>query len=314
MARKFDKDTVSEAVGSTLKKTGEFGKDLAKHAQKQSAQMLDKSKSDRFMRRLKKYNPLFPDQYLDPSFTLPAMLVITDGNSRRDIDVCVGAIGWHSVQNGLEVLHLYEEAVQTSGLEFIPSARRDAIYYVDHFNSKRFINIESIFDVAHEERLAELKHIAHALGAIRCTIKISESNVSTNRRIANKKLSAGKKHLGLETKTDAFAEADSQNHRYGSIVAEFEGSHEAVRPTLKWFKQHDSMTRLIDMRCNNIHSNSIKRETIEISGSAQSTMSQKAAYTIDGAIQQLGAKGSYALESSAKQESNSKLIFHIEFP
>lgn len=75
----------------------------------------------------------------------------------------------------------------------------------------------------------------------------------------------------------------------------------------------DNMKRLIEMRRGNEQGNSIKSEKVEINRSSSSTMSQKTAYAIDGAISKMGIKGLYTMESYAVRENRSKLIFSVEF-
>ena len=53
-------------------------------------------------------------------------------------------------------------------------AQCDAVYYVDPFNRNRFIRSDAIFSIAHEEQVAELRHIAEKLGAKKCSIEIKE--------------------------------------------------------------------------------------------------------------------------------------------
>lgn len=57
---------------------------------------------------------------------------------------------------------------------FIPAATCDAVYYVDSFDRRRFIRLDYIFDHAHKERMAELKHIASSLGARRSYSAMSQ--------------------------------------------------------------------------------------------------------------------------------------------
>ena len=83
-------------------------------------------------------------------------------------------------------------------------------------------------------------------------------------------------------------------------------------PNLKWFSHDDNIKRLIDMRCGG--ENTIKSETLELSGSSSATMSKKTASSIDQAVDKIGGVGgNYAMEQKADRESQSKLIYIIEF-
>ena len=161
MAIKFDSDKVS----SFLQKAKDAGKSAAETAGKSAAALTEKVRDASYQERLKKYNPLFPAEYSDVSFTLPRLIQIVDASVRRGIDVCEGAIGWQSVEAETDVLHLYNTSVALKEIEFYPAVTIGATYYVDNFNPNRYIDVDCIFNKAHEERLAELEQIAYALGA-----------------------------------------------------------------------------------------------------------------------------------------------------
>ena len=190
---KFTIDTakITEAVADFGQKTSDKGKKAIADVQAGAAAFSEKAKQDSYLRRLKKYNPLFPDVFYSSEFNVPNMIVIRDDAERRGIDVCEGAIGWLNNESGMEVLYLYDEEILSSGLKFIPSADCDAVYYVDRFDRKRFIRTDCIFKKAHEEKMAELKHIAHSLGAKSCTIDISESDIEANVTKKKKSIGAG---------------------------------------------------------------------------------------------------------------------------
>lgn len=312
---KLDNKKSTALVSGVLKKATDMGKTVVDNVQTSAKDIADKTKNESYLRRLKKYNPLFPEQYNSESFNIPNMIRIVDDAVRRDIDVCVGAIGWLSTENGIEILNLYDEAVSTSNIQFIPAAACDEIYYVDNFDRKRFIRIDYLFSKAHEERLAELQHIAYSLGAKRCSMEIletdMESEVSKNKFEA--KSSTKIKGIGVSSGGNSSKNSESKNSssRKGVVSAEFEGSNEPRHPDLKWFKHDDNINRLIEMRCNDV--NAIKTQTLRLEGAASATMSQKAASSIDGAISKMGSKKSSSMEKQAMKENTSKMVFVIEF-
>ena len=264
---------------------------------------------------MKKYNPLFPDVFYDSEFSVPNIIVIRDDAERRDIDVCEGAIGWLSKGSGMEILYLYDEEVPSCGLTFVPSADCNAIYYVDSHDRKRFIRTDCIFNRAHEEKIAELKHIAYCLGAKMCTIEINESDVE--RTVVKKKASVGVggRIHGVKASTSESVEQNASTHntnqRSGKVTITFEGSSAPQMPTLKWFANDGNITKLIDIRLNG--NNSIKSEELRLSGASSATMSQKTACAIDNALGPMKAKGSSTMESQAVRESHSTFLFSIEF-
>ncbi len=304
-----------QVVSDLTKKASDTSKKAAEGVVKGAKDLAEKAKNDSYARRLKKYNPLFPEQYKDENYCLPNMITIVDDAVRRNIDVCEGAIGWTSKQNDMEVLHLYDEAIEMSNLKFIPMATCDAVYYVSSFDRNVFIRTDCIFSRAHEERMAELKNIAYSLGAKSCEIEISESTVEISAQKKGFSSSSTATIKGIKVSQSESAEQSSSakisNQRSGKIVAEFEGSDTPVRPELKWFANDDTIKGLIEMRCTN--NNSIKSETLVLSGSSSAAMSQKTAYAIDSAVSKLGAGASSNMESEAIKENTSKLIFSIKF-
>ena len=316
MANNLDTKKGPSMLSSLLQKTTAIGKSAAESVQKSAAVLSDKIKASSYERRAKKYNPLFPDEYNSESFCIPNMIIIVDDAVRRGIDVCEGAIGWRSNQNGIEVLHLYDEAVATSGINFIPTATCDAVYYVDSFDRTRYIRTDCIFDRAHNERMAELKHIAHMLGAKSCSIEFCETanQMSTTKKERNFSEPATVKSKELTSEDHYNHGSASQNDSKwdGRITAEFEGSDIPRRPKLKWFAHDEMIKRLIDARCKDI--NTITCETIELFGSSSATMSQHTACAIDSAICEIGGfKGSSSMESHATMEHSRKLIYCVKF-
>ncbi len=315
MKKIIDTPKCAEIISDVLKKTSAISKRASESVQKNAQEISVKTKNDSYLRKLKKYNPVFPELFYSVSFNIPNMIVIVDDAVRRGIDVCEGSLGWLGNEKGMEILYLYDAAVKKSGIQFIPTAACDAIYYVDGFDSNRFIRTDYIFTQAHEERLAELKHIAYSLGARSCSIEISESNKEI--KINDKTYKASQNVDIKKIKASGTANLEASESHMGSTLIHgrmhltFGGSETPKRPELKWFVHDDNIKRLIEMRLEN--GNSIKSEILELDGSSSATMSQKTAYAIDGAVSKMGVKGSTAMSYQAKKESLSKLIFEIEF-
>lgn len=312
MKIEFDKKKSVEALSGLVQSTVDLGKKAATDAKVGVAAMVEKSKADGYARRMKKFNPLFPDQYKSDSFNLPNIIMIVDDAVRRGIDVCEGSIGWLSNDSGAEVLCLYDEAVEFSGIQFVPAVTCDAFYYVDSFNRNRFIRTDCIFSKAHEERMAELKYIAYCLGAKRCSIEISEFSSDTLAQNKSVKFSGNFKGIsGTESAEQSFAKTE-QARISGHIEIELEGHNDPQTPELKWFAHDDNIKRLIEMCCNGTRA--VKTEILELAGSTSATMSQKTACAIDGAISKLGGvKSSFSMDAQAAKEHHSKLHYYVEF-
>lgn len=308
---------VKQKTTELVQKTSETGKqvavNVAENIQKSALEFSEKSKQESYERRMKKYNPLFPEKYHSEGFNLPNMIVIVDDAIRRDIDVCEGAIGWLSNQKGMEVLHLYDEYIKESGIQFVPAPICDAVYYVDRFDRKRFIQTECIFTKAHEERMAELKNIAYMLGAKYCSIEISESTSNVENKKQSAEVNVGAKGINVSSHESAEQSSAYQGYvsRSGKIEATWDGSEDVKRPELKWFMYDDTIKRLVDMRCEN--KNALKTETLVLEGSSSATMSKKTACAIDNAVGKIGVSGKANMEGQASKEERSKLIFRVEF-
>ena len=312
MKNELDKKKSTAMLSDLVQNTVGFSKKAAANVKDSVSAMVEKSKADSYARKLKKYNPLFPEQYQSESFNLPNVILIVDDAVRRDVDVCEGAIGWLRKESGVEVLCLYDEAVAFSGVEFVPAATCDALYYVDNFNRKRFIRTDCIFSKAHEERMAELAHVAYSVGAKRCIIEINE--LSSDVQTKNKSFKIAESVKGVST-TESMEQSVSQTgkeHIKGHIETEFEGNNTPQRPKLKWFAHDDTIKQLVEMCCSG--QRTVKTQTLELSGASSATMSQNTAYAIDGAVGKIGKTGgNFSLNAQAAKEHQSKLVFHLEF-
>ena len=330
-----NEQTKNDIFSKGIKKASHLAKKTATEISKGAVVISEKTKETITKHQLKKYKPLFLKDFKSKNFNIPNIIKIVDDAVRRDIEVCEGAIGWRATESETEVLYLYDEAVKISGIEFVPSVACDQIYYVDHFNRTRFIQVDCIFERAHNEKLAELEHIAYSLGAKSCLIEISESDTKkTVKKVENNtkseaKMSGNTKNISADYDVDTEIHIENEivsetyNRRSGKTRTYFQGNNIPSYPNLKWFANDDNIKGLIDMRCSG--NNSIISRTLTLSGSTSATMSQSIACVIDSLItQNIAVKKSKAtksgllnnsismLEKSIK-ESNRTLIFDIEF-
>ncbi len=312
MKIEFDKKKGAEALSELVQGTVNLGKKAVAGAKAGVTAIVEKSKADEYARRLKKYNPLFPEQYQSKTFNIPNIIVIVDDAVRKGIDVCEGAIGWLSKESGEEVLHLYDEAISFSGIQFVPAPVCNAAYYVDHFDRGRFIQADCIFSRKLKEMIDELQHIAEFVGAKRCTIDISESISSADTKQKVAILSVGDKKTNGNATLDYFAASKSCTSQHGHIEATFTGLRFPKRPTLKWFANDNGINNLVEACC--LRKRRVKELTLELLGSSSATMSQSIACAIDGIIaKSLGGTGHASMTSQVQEEHQRVLKFHIEF-
>ncbi|MBQ7761400.1 MAG: hypothetical protein IJ400_05020 [Clostridia bacterium] len=299
---------LSEKIAGFFNRANEIGKKATSTIQENAKSFSEKSKENQRANQLKRYNPIFPEDYKSKEFALPYVVQIVDDVVRKDVEVCKGAIGWLGKEDKMQILHLYDEAIEFSGIKFIPNAECNAIYYADSCDRSRYIKIDCLFKLAHDERLAELKHIAYSLGAKKCSIEIVEGDEFSQQKSVGGNLGVAKI---VGAKVQVNRKDESSQYRRGCIVAEFEGSNTPKKPTLKWFKHDDNIKNLIEMRCSK--KNAIKSETLELEGATSATMSQKTAISIDAILSKLKAGGGVSVEKNVKKENHSKLIFCVEF-
>lgn len=331
MKNNEEKQSGKEIMSNIFSKASDIGKKVADNVQKGTQVLAEKAKVSHHDYKMKKYNPLFPKEFKSKEFHLPNIIQIIDDATIRDIDVCQGAMGWRKKVNGTEVLFLCDESVKASGISFVPAVTCDAIYYVDNFDRNRYIKTDCIFSKAHEERMAELEHIAFSLGAKKFTAEI----VETERvKETNTKKSSGKTNINADfivsnqsistesTQTHSLTNETHQQNNVqmsGKTCAVFEGSDNPQRPNLKWFMHDETIKGLIEMRCS--QKNSIKSKELKLEGTASATMSRTTACNLDGVLtaicdsskaKQIGFSNT-SMEQQATREHSSKLIYTVEF-
>lgn len=308
MENKTEKKKVADRMTGAWQATVDFSKKAASAAQEKAAEWKQQAAVNAHERRMKKYNPLFSEQWNSPDFHLPNLIVIVDDAVRRGIDVCEGAIGWLETRNGVEVLCLYDEAVEQSGLQFVPTVNCDAAYYVDNFERKKFIRTDCIFSKAFEEKIAELKHIANMLGAKYCSITIEESSLTSDSQ--KRKIDVAENDNTVQTEQDSIQKGNRKGQ--GRITATFDGSDIPRRPNLKWYAYDDTIKELVESRCGG--ENRLRQEELILKGSSSATISCKTARMIDGVFgDNKRIRGQTSFEIRAVHEQESETHFYIEF-
>ncbi len=304
-----DKATKTGKKGVELVSIG--GKAIANGIANGARTFSDKSKEDNYNKRMKKYNPLFPEEYFSDRFFVPNIICIVDDAVRRDIDVCRGAIGWRENRRGTEVLFLYDEFIELSGLNFVPTVLCDEVYYIDSFDRKKFVKLDCVFQQSHEEKLAELEHIAYALGAKRCVIEIEEKEVKRDKKKRSSEMKESKDLVKIKENYESEASSDSSIRCTSKSETKFKGNEVATLPTLKWFSHDNNIRNLIEYRMNG--GNEISTKRLELNGASSATMSRKAACSIDVAVSGMGIGQDYGMEDRSERESTMKIIYTVEF-
>ena len=264
--------------------------------------------------RIALYSPVFPEQYRDPDFDLPRTIVIVDGDQRKNIDVCEGAIGWLSKNAGMEVLHLYESFVPDSGLRFHPVALCDAAYCVDPFDAARYVNLDAYFETMQQDKVTELRNVAYELGAKSCRLEsyCEESNASSETKRATASL------LPVRASGDELEAHGAMNReaeRLCEIVfsATFEENAAPRRPKLGWYRNDREILSLIEIRCSGDKRGTLGTYDIKLSSTASATMSIEQASKLRTVLRGMKISCGRSLEREARNEQKKSLRYIVEF-
>ena len=268
--------------------------------------------------QLKKYNPVFKEDYNSETFRMPYMIVITTDADRKDIEVCQGAIGWKSAQKDTEVFHLYDTAVELTGLKFVPAPSKDTFYYVDDLDRNRYIKLDSYFDTMQEAMVAELANIAFSLGAKSYSIDLAENvseHIADNMKgsIAVKLPFAGKKGKQGGNISAEYSEQMKSNVNIAN-KSNFSTGAAPEHPNLRIFKNNDLINGLIDMRLKSyMNNNKMGDYSIEIKKSNYTSINRSIASDIDATVKKINTKANFNMEQKRQKNSEQTLIYKIEF-
>lgn len=261
---------------------------------------------------MRKYNPVFLDEYRRSDFGLPNVIVIVDDAVRKNIKICEGAIGWKSNPNDVEIFHIYDEFVKDSGLHFIPAAVCDTVYYVDPHDRTHFISFECLFRNIQEQMIGELCGIAHSLGAKHYSIELEESEEKEFNCSKNISLSKNKnKFVAVDAEATKNISDQRKSYRKALASGDFEGTKKPERPLLQWFKYHNYINEIINEICTN--GRKISEVNAVFNGEDYSIMSRSMARKVDAAILKLGLNHGYNVDTNVKKTVSNKMILHMEF-
>lgn len=305
---------VQSAAASTRTIVGKAAGDAAGIAGEKVQAVADAIQEGAYELKKNKYNPVFPDDYFSPDYDRPNMIVLVDEDMRKGIDVCEGAMGWFSKEGDLEVLHLYMKDIGRSGVGFHPSPVLGAVYYVDPFNSKRFIKIDDYFETAKKDRMTELREIARALGAKKCSIELIEEEKSSKRAQAK---ANGSFKKGMPGRANGNVKVGCSSANCGKnknrVVVTFSGDADPEYPRLEWFAHDSEVHFLINARLGGTGSNTMKNYQFSLETSSSETMSLDMAAKIDVALKGMKIKTNYSFQGKVKKEMASRFLYSVEF-
>lgn len=311
-AAKTAATTAASALSAASETATTVGGKAIEAASSGASKVASNAQKKRHEARITRYNPVFPEEFFGQDYDLPNMIIIADGDERKGIDVCEGAIGWLTVYDGMEILHLYEEAVPSSGLNFYPAARLNAAYFVDSLGGERFLDLDSYHEIVQKEKMTELKDIARSLGAKECYLETYEEDRSSSS--SKKSVGASIKHKAAgEVGSEINQEAQGQSFQSRSIIFKqsFEGSDDPKTPNLNYFKNDTEILSLIESRLS--RNNRTSDYSLKLDTTSSSAMSTTTATKIDGGLKVAKVKTTSNFAIATEQESKRKLIFHVVF-
>ncbi len=295
---------------SFMTKAGDASMKVLATVQEKAQDLSEQQQIKNYEARMRKYNPLFEDEYNSANFKLSNVIIITDAFTRKNKDVYEGAIAYRTIDEDedVEILHLFDDELSKFDIEFVPNAMCNSVYFVDPHDSHRYINIDMFFSITHEEKLAELQHIAYSLGASRYWVEIVD--VELESQTSKAKIGAGLKGRG---NVEATSETVNSSKRSTKAAAEavFTGKRKPVEPTLCWYIHDRNVQNLIKMRCSGKNKDDITNYTIELNSAVSASMSRNTAMKVQAAIVNLDIKCD--LNAKSEQEHSRKMYFKLEF-
>lgn len=307
---------LGKASGKAIEKAAEYGSKAAEAAKGGAKLVSEKAQDAQKEILLSYYSPVFPDEYRSPGYRVPDMVVIADGVQRKDVDVCEGAIGWTSSAKGMTVLHMYDEFVDESGLRFMPVASCDSAYFAHPFDRTLYVNLSCYFEEMQKDKMAELKQIAHKLGAKSCRLETFEEKkaVTVGRAKGGARMKAKIDDVNVNAAASASLEVNASSSQRREMLFEqtFEGSAEPVRPSLRWFEHDPEIRSLVEMRCSG-DGNATSTYSIVLDCTNAASMSGVTAEKVEASLKKIGASSNFSVEGEVLGEMRHKMVFKLEF-
>lgn len=268
--------------------------------------------------RINHYNPIFPDELYAEGYDMPALIILEDGDQRKGIDVCEGAVAWLSIEQKMEVLHLYFTEVEKIGFHFYPMPKCGAAYYIDAYDPSRYIDVSKYVDTMRDDYFTELRQVAYLLGAKFCQLEAYESQKEYEGTTAKAGLKGGVSIPGAPKATASISGENSSEASYRAdkkvvFTQRFEGNADPICPELKRLAHDNEVAFLIDTRCNIDGRNIAKEYNIEVSASQALCLSEEQARKIDAAVKGISGGANGSLRKKVSRELHSKLRFTVEF-
>ena len=190
-------------------------------------------------------------------------------------------------------------------LSFYPN-EHNRFYYVDPSNERLYIALDNYYDYLKIARVSELQSVAQSLGAKHFKVSYKEQ---TESYINKKGVLKGK---GNGVQGEAKQTVDTKSRYKMNIESEmYFSGHQPFQPILQYLKNDPAINSLISMRM--AEEGDFQKQNLEIKLSDSSGLNKELSTKIDEVLSKFKFKLEASMSQQYKKESNSSLIYEIEF-
>lgn len=257
-------------------------------------------------REIKQLCPIFADDLDNTDFSLTKLIRVADMDKKhRESELCIGSVGFESIQKDLKITHIYPDKVDAFGLSFYPDSDCD-IYYVDPCDRDHYIALDDYFSYLKVARISELQRIAQDLGAKHFRVTYKEHKKSFSAKDVQAKVSGGRVK-GAEANHNV----SENDYSKVEIAAEMDCiGHKPVQPTLVYFKNDPQIQNLVSLRLSD---NAMTHQTYTLELSRSSGIKIKDAMKIDATLSAMRLEGNATVTSEAQNEARRVFEYEIDF-
>lgn len=255
-------------------------------------------------KKVKSLNPFYASDL--ERTTLPKLVqIVSRDKNYDDNSLCKGSIGLMSDNKTMTLLNVFTDSIQDFKLSFYPN-EHNRFYYVDPSNENLYIALDNYYDYLKIARVSELQSVAQSLGAKHFKVSYKEQTES----YVNKKGSMKGKGHGVQA--EAKQTVDTKSRYKMNIESEmYFSGHQPFQPVLQYLKNDPAINSLISMRM--AEEGDFQKQNLEIKLSDSSGLNKELSTKIDEVLSKFKFKLEASMTQQYKKESNSSLIYEIEF-
>lgn len=300
------KDVVVQAVDQNGdgKLDLEDAKLVGQQVKNETKKIVDLTQEKMNAQKVKFLNPFYSSDLEKTNLPKLVQIVSRDKNY-DDNSLCKGSIGFMSDNKTMPLLNVFTDSIPEYDLSFYPN-EHNRFYYVDPSNEKLYIALDNYYNYLKIARVSELQSVAQSLGAKHFKVSYKEQTESC---INKKGVLKGK---GNGVQVEAKQTVDTKSHYKMNIESEmYFSGHQPFEPVLQYLKNDPAINSLISMRM--AEEGDFQRQNLEIKLSDSSGLNKELSTKIDEVLTKFKFKLETSMSQQYKKESNSSLIYEIEF-